>query len=335
MLTGLTGRAMAAEPLTPIRIAYSAPASCPDALTLVAHVQARTARARVALPDETALELAVRVDKTKGLFRGRLVVGASTEAARQEREVTDASCDELIEALGFFVALAVDGRAKSEAPPPMPAPTPAPMQAQPEIEPLAAVIPAPPTPTRSPDRVAEQRHESPWHFGGGAGPALVFGVAPETAIASRFFVDVSRERAGDSIVAPFVSVGAVSTATSSDSTPLGDTALRWQSLVATLSPVAVPLFTNAELRPCAVLEVGRLRGEGIGITNARRTEADWVGIGLSGQFELRLLPRLFVALEVGASVPVVRPRFEYSSGVTAFRPAELGGRMSLSFAARL
>jgi hypothetical protein len=59
------------------------------------------------------------------------------------------------------------------------------------------------------------------------------------------------------------------------------------------------------------------------------------GIGLSGHFEVAILPNLFLELEVGAEAPIVRPRFYYSSGVTAFRPAEVGGRMSLTFAVRL
>lgn len=291
--------------------------------------------ARVALPNETALELAVRVEMKNGLFRGRLVVAASSEDARQEREVTDASCDEVIEALGFFIALAVDGRRKTEIAGSVPTPAPAPMEPAPETAPQPPSVPSPPTPPISHDRRAEQSYGNPWRFGGGAGAALVSGVAPEVVLGSRLFVEVSRERLRDSIVAPFVSVGAISTATATDRAPLGATALRWQALVGTFSPVAIPLFTGAELRPCVVVEVGRSRGEGIDVANPRRTEAEWMGVGLAGHLELRLVPHLFVEVEVGASAAILRPKFEYSSGVTAFRPAELGARMSLGFAVRL
>jgi hypothetical protein len=152
---------------------------------------------------------------------------------------------------------------------------------------------------------------------------------------ARFFVDVSRERGGDSLVAPFLSVGAVSTATGTDHTPLGGTALRWQALVGALGPLAIPLFTRAVFRPCAVFEAGRVRGEGIDVANARRTDAAWIGLGVAGHLEVVIVPNLLIELEVGASAPIVWPRFDYSSGATAYRPAELGGRGSLGFAFRL
>jgi hypothetical protein len=336
-----SGRATATEPLTPIRIAYSAPASCPDALGLFAHVQARTARARVALPNEKALELAVRVEETNRRFRGRLVVAASSKGPRQEREVTDASCDELIEALGFFIALAVDVHAKTSASTtPLPPPPPAATPAESKTEPPPSSVSLPPMPARAAATGPEERHSDPnhrgvWQFGGGAGAMLVGGIAPKALLGTRVFVDVSRERSGDSILTPFVSVGAISTATGIDYTPLGGSALRWQALIGTVCPLALPLFSTAVFRPCSMLEVGRLRGEGLNVKNARRTEAEWVGIGLSGRLELAILSNLFIELEVGGSTPILRPRFDYSSGVTSFIPAVLGGRTSLTFAVRL
>lgn len=346
----LSDRATAAEPEIPIRIEYSAPASCPDEQVLFAHVQGRTARARAAGPNETARELAVRVDETNRRFRGRLLVAGSSEGVRQTREVTDTSCDELIEALGFFIALSIDPRAT--APPSMtsavPTPSLAPRATDPESEnalPLTLSVPLLPSPASTlalGESTTVETHrsrssierEGPWHFGVGAGAALVSGIAPKFLLGSRAFVDVSH-RTGDSIFAPLVSLGAISTATGTDSTTLGAIALRWQALIGTLCPVELPLSTVAVFRPCSLLEAGRLRGEGLEIQNARRTEGEWFALGLSGRLSLRVWSALSLELELGGSAPILWPRFRYSTGATAFDVAALGARTSLTLALRL
>lgn len=350
-------RATAEEPATPVRIEYSAPASCPDGQVLFAHVLARTARARAAGPNETARELAVRVNATKGRFFGRLLVPATSEGVGQAREVTDESCDELVEALGFFIALSIDPHATalpSTTLQPSP-PSPAPMASDPESEPESEDAPAPPTsvpPPPSPvvastvvssTNVERQSPRSrpwiepkgPWHFGVGAGAALVGGLAPKVLLGSRGFIDVSRERTGDSVFAPFFSVGAISTATATDITPLGGIALRWQALVGTACPVEVALSSIAVFRPCSLLEAGHLRGEGIHIRNARRTEGEWVALGLSGRLSLTVWSALFLELELGGSAPILWPQFRYTTGVTAFDTAALGARTSVTLALRL
>ena len=349
----LSHRATAAEPAIPIRIEYSAPASCPDGKGLFAHVQARTARARAADPNETARELSVRVDETNGRFRGRLLVAASSEGAPQAREVTDASCDELIEALGFFIALSIDPHATAAPSTTTPTPTAvaatdsdrAGVQGRPSSSTvLSPFLPPSPVSTSSvaastsvePDRSRSRiERKGPWHFGVGAGATLVSGLAPKVLLGSRVVVDVSHERISDSVFTPFVSLGAISTATGVDSTALGGIALRWQALIGTMCPLELPLFTLAVFRPCSLLEAGRLRGEGIDIRNARRTEAEWFAVGLSGRLELMVWSALFLELEVGGSAPVSRPGFRYSSGVTAFDTAALGARTSLTLALRL
>jgi hypothetical protein len=346
-------RATAAEPVIPIRIEYSAPASCPDKQVLFTHVLARTALARAAAPNEAARELTVRVDATNGRFRGRLLVPARAEDASQARELTDPSCDELIEALGFFIALSIDPHATASpsTTPAAPAASAAPRASEPESEntpnPSSSVPPparaassatmAPSTsvePHRSGPRPGSKR-ERPWHFGLGAGAALVGGVAPKVLLGSRAYVDVSRERARDSVVAPFVSLGATSTTTAIANSALGGIALRWQALTGMVCPVELPISMAAVFRPCSLLEAGLLRGDGVQIQNARRTEGEWIALGLSGRLSLMVWSALFLELEVGGSVPVLWPRFRYNTGVTAFDTAPLGVRTGLTLVLRL
>ncbi|MBN9159944.1 MAG: hypothetical protein J0I07_03185 [Myxococcales bacterium] len=357
-------RATAEEPATPVRIAYSAPPSCPDGQVLFAHVLARTARARAAAPNETARELAVRVNATKGRFFGRLLVPATSEGVGQAREVMDESCDELVEALGFFIALSIDPHATalpSTTVPPA-APSPAPAASEPESEPKSEDASDPPPPTSVPPtsvppppspaatstvtsstKVEPQpprsrpwiERKGPWHFGFGAGATLVGGLAPKVLVGSRGFIDLSREPTGDSVFAPFFSVGAISTATATDITPLGGIAIRWQALVGTACPVEVALSSIAVFRPCSSLEAGQLRGEGIHIRNARRTEGEWVAVGLSGRLSLTVWSALFLEVELGGSAPILWPQFRYTTGMTAFDTAALGARTSLTLALRL
>lgn len=358
-LTLHSERALAEEPATAVRIEYSAPASCPDGQVLFAHVLARTARARAAGPNETARELAVRVNATNGRFFGRLLVPATSEGVGQAREVTDASCDELVEALGFFIALSIDPHATALPSTTIPPPTPSlatesESESAPESAPESEPRPAPPPPSPAstststlvsstsveppPFRSRSQpwiERAGPWHFGIGAGAALVSGLAPKVLLGSRGFVDVSRERIGDSVFAPFVSLGAISTATGTDITPLGGIALRWQALVGTACPVELAISTVAVFRPCSLLEAGHLRGEGIDIRNARRTEGEWIALGLSGRLSLTVWSALFLELELGGSAPILWPRFRYTTGLTAFDTAALGTRTSLTLALRL
>ena len=352
----LAGNATAEEPATPIRIAYSAPASCPDVDVLVAHVLARTARARVAAPSEAARELAVQVDERKGGFGGRLLVPATSEGSATARELTDPSCDELIEALGFFIALSIDPHASASPSTPLPAaslaaPAPEPRRessAEPSRTSPGPALPSrSPTAAASPSAPAEPRRAGvrsgswidragPWHFGVGAGAALVGGVAPNVLLGSRGFVDVSWQRSRDSVFAPLLSLGAVSTATGIETTALGGIALRLQALTGTVCPVELPIAAIAVLRPCSLLEAGRVRGEGLEIQNARRTEGDWVALGLSGRLSVRVWSALFLELELGGAAPVVWPRFRYNNtGATAFDTAALGGRTSLTLALHL
>ncbi len=138
-----------------------------------------------------------------------------------------------------------------------------------------------------------------------------------------------------SIFAPAVALAGTSTLTSTSASPLGALALRWQAIDASFCPVALPIASGATVRPCTGLEVGSLRGEGVAIDNARRNDAPWVALALSGQIDIALWSRLALVIDVGAASPFTRSRFSYSSGTTAFETPVVGGRFGLTLALRL
>lgn len=335
----------------PVRVDYAAPAVCPDRDALLAHVRARTASIRVANATESALELVVRVEAIGGQFRGRLVLAPSSgNLLLQEREIVDAKCDDLIEALGFFIALSIDAKSTSDSgaasePPAAGTPAPEPVPAPPaSAEPSAPVAEAPPSrnaPGPPSERVQSDVEPpqgaaagpSRWHLGGGAGAALVGGVSRRAQLASRFAFELVRDVPANGIaLSPSFSVAAMSTATTTESSALGAIALRWQALVGTACPLALTISGVASVRPCAFVEAGRLRGEGVGISAARRNDAEWIAVGLSGRLDVEIAPKLFLEVDVGAASPLVRPRFSYASGTVAFDTPASGGRVGLTLA---
>jgi hypothetical protein len=92
----------------PIRIAYHAPARCPNEGQFLGEVFARTALARNAAEGETAREFAVDIaDRSDGSLSGSLEIHA-TNGPVSHRDMTATRCDELVSALALMVALAVD-----------------------------------------------------------------------------------------------------------------------------------------------------------------------------------------------------------------------------------
>ena len=344
----------AAEPVA-VHIDYSVPNGCPSLGRLVHHVEERTNRARLAGPEEEARKLVVRVERVRDGFRGRLVV--PTAGAAQHRQVTDASCEEVIEALGFFIALAIDPNASmstrppASEPPPPPESTPAPDRGPSEIsEPATTAtaqtyappkVPSPeppppelPSPPSSNNPSTHARTNAPsrvrsWSLGGGAGAAIVSGVAPELLVGSRALLELSLYPQGPAFLSPSVAIAGTSTTTSMLDSQRGSLALRWRTLSAIVCPVALRAAKPISFRPCTSLEAGNLRAEGVAIPNARRNDAPWWALGLSMQLNVAVWRTLELAGEVGASAPFQRSTFRYSSGEIVFRTPPLGARFGL------
>ena len=91
------------------------------------------------------------------------------------------------------------------------------------------------------------------------------------------------------------------------------------------------------VRPCAGLEIGSLRGEGVAIDNARRNDALSVALALalSGQTDIALWSRLALVIDVGTASPFTRSPLSYSFGTPAFETPAVGGRFGLTLALRL
>src|SRR5690606_32168893 len=127
----------------PVSLRYQAPEACPPESVFRAGVDGRTAQA--AWQDEdgeevTSLEVEVSIEDDGA--RGRLVVREPGRAPAAPREVRDATCDTVVDALALVAALAIDPKAslaptlrpvppppvRKPAPPPKPPPSPEPAE---------------------------------------------------------------------------------------------------------------------------------------------------------------------------------------------------------------
>ena len=363
----LFGASAAATETTPIRVDYSAPDDCPGRDALVRHILGRTNRARIAGSSEEGRELQVRVARSGSRFHGRLVV----PSLNQERQVDDAKCEEVVEALGFFIALIIDPSAGSSSPPvgagptateePPPSADAAIAQEPPSTQAPSSSVPSPASSSPSPssssepppsstessfessapmpgERSARSIEEPSWRFGGGVGAAAVSGVAHGTVIGSRVLIELAktptRPPHEDTLFAPSFAIAGTSTSTSTIDSSRGSLALRWQSLGASFCPIGLSLPAHLSLRPCTALEVGRVRADGIAMPNARRNDAPWVALGLVAQMEMTVWSKLALRAERGAASPFTRSRFNYSSGEVVHATPILGARAAVTLVLR-
>ncbi|HTJ46803.1 MAG TPA: hypothetical protein VL463_32090 [Kofleriaceae bacterium] len=114
-VVGLAARAHA----EPIRIAYDAPAGCPDAAAFEASVRER--EPSVPIDPSAARTFEVRVTAGADGF-----VGALTTPDAKTSQIDAPRCDDLVLALAFMTALAIGTDAHDHAAPPPPPPRPPP-----------------------------------------------------------------------------------------------------------------------------------------------------------------------------------------------------------------
>jgi hypothetical protein len=80
--------------------------------------------------------------------------------------------------------------------------------------------------------------------------------------------------------------------------------------------------------PCARIELGRLSGAPIGIDSGRPGGARTQAVALGGQLRFRVIPPVWLMLDVGAEWIERRPSFVVSDYGPLFQPARFGVRSS-------
>jgi hypothetical protein len=260
----------------PVHLVYQAPDGCPDQAAFEASVRERAAGAVLAADAPRTFTIAVT--PTPDGFTGTL----TTPDARTSH-VDATRCDDLVLALAFMTALAIEPG--GSAPPAPPPPTP----------------PAPPPPPAPVDRGAPR-----WHVAAMIAPELDLGVTPRTLPAGSLEGRYARAGLGHA------DLGVV-LGRDTASTKVGDARFTW--LIARASACWTPLDHAFEVDACVHLEGGMLEAQGVDVIRAQDLRRSWFAAGVHAGARWNLGASIFAELRAGASVPFVRDRFYFVPNV--------------------
>lgn len=323
--------ARAAPAVEPVSLVYEAPPACPGSAELFREITRRTGRARAARDGERARTLHVTIVRIAGALIGHLRIEESG-ALSGAREVRGETCSEVVEALGFVAALAVDPEAQFAS------------TSRPGVSPEASVAHAePPVPSTAVDAVApeagatsdvassgdpasvppssmlrtEPRDVASEHDGDSPSSRtrFSFGVQGEGAaladvvLGVRLFGDLQLDLPGRRILAPAVRliVARTSAVAPPETNDLAE--LQWTQAAVEGCPLLFDLAHYVVLRPCAGVSAGVVEAESSGVRNARSRTRPWMSIEMHGRAVWSPVPALAFELEAGAVAPVVRETF--------------------------
>jgi hypothetical protein len=230
------------------------------------------------------------------------LVGA-TRAPEPARSVAGATCEEVLEALTFVAALALERWAAEET-----ASAPASSEVSPE--------PVPPITNREERRVqlgvvAFVLWQS----------QLTPGRAYQPGLALRLSWAASAWQ-------PLFLVGAYSGGTRQSRFSDGASARleHWSSQLVGC-PWRFPSRGSVALRPCLEIDVGRSSGEGFDVVGPTRRSAAWFSAGAQLRAELELWDRLELAASVDGILPLLRARFLFIPEAVAYETPSFGLRV--------
>lgn len=308
------------------RLAYEAPANCPDRTAFSVAVRANSARIRHALAGESAVSVEADVSHMGSSFIGVLEI-RHPDGTRTTRTVEGASCTEAVEAMALIVTLTLDPDAEQPEPP---APEPAedtasrtsesPTQ-KPDDPPASAGDPPASTGTlpeafveedasvdESPGRARKDASPHTWQLRPGAGIGVVYGNGP----------GVSPEYNASLGYAPhsgYLAPLATLSAHFADSPREGTRFTRWSGRLAACPAAAAT--DSVALRPCLFVGFGLFR-EAYG--NASAT-APWLELGGKFRGEATVLGPVILGAEVGSALLLMGDTRGIPGGVSDDGPA--------------
>lgn len=321
-----TIRSVRADDLVPVQLEYAGPAGCPDADAFTREVLARAPRARLAANAERARALVARVKPAGAHGYDGVLVVRDTGAAATERAVHAPSCDELVTALAVIAAMVIDPiTAKTGAIDAGSAAAEAAADAGPSVPPVAPDAGAPPSPGPLEPPAPQPRESAQdagpsndrWNVSAGAGGGAIGGSAPTLLFSVPLFFEVARS--GNGVVEPALRLRFERTATASTE----DGAFSRTGGAADLCPIALH-GRSLRAQPCARLELAALYAKGRDVEPVRSDLRPWFAFGPIARARLELVAPLFLELEGGLLVAVVRDRFFVEPGTLVYRAPLVG-----------
>jgi hypothetical protein len=282
-----------------VRFQFAAPAECPDAAVFTARVRERTARGRLAEPGELARTFNVQVTAASSGFSGQIEF-LDDNGAPVNRRLSGEQCDAVVSSLALITALALDATLREPEPPSEPAaptppsanPPPSPPPAPPKSEPKAPP-PRPPAPKSLRVRMG---------FGGAYGTSLR---GPDRFLLAQQGSLIAQLEWGNGLalrVAAYLDQQELTV----DAGRVAD--LRILGVESSVCPLQLRSESFA-LYPCAVVDLGSLRGEGRLGDNLATANGDtifWASVGaeVRGLVESATLP-IWLELRAGVGFPLV------------------------------
>lgn len=303
----------AAEPGGETSARYTAPAECADHATWQSSLRARLPPL---LQTHPLLEtLSVHVKKVqhagKAAYEGELrAIDGAPETARTLR---GASCEEVLDALGFIGALGLERAARIDVT--AGRSDPEPPRADRARSPAGDVRldAAPATPSTAPG--AEL---------GATGYALFQGgLVPGSTLALGAALELSWQPHGWQ---PWLQLGVYIALPEERAAAGGSVRFEHWSTHAVACPWRFPASGALGVRPCLELDLGQTSGEGRGVSEATRRSAPWISTGAQLRAGIVLWRRLELGAGLAGVVPVWHSRFYLRPDETRFETPIVGYR---------
>jgi hypothetical protein len=315
-LAPLVSSLLVAGPVAASELSWSGPAECGQGEQLGFQLQQALG---APLEQVGHLQLQVHVEQLQPDARAVLRIAESTHSTSdgvKKRLLTAPDCAALVDTLAVAIALAVEASVPAVSPPAAAAPAPAAPVPSPTSEADAEPVQAPKPGQRLVPRVTAL-------LAGDVGslPAPALGLSLGAALDSRFW---QVELLGTLWLEQQPSL-------------VGDTRFGAELSLATGALLGCALPGGAASQEsalavslCGGLELGRLAGEGTGISRPRQRQALWLAPGLHAGLSWQL-PRtqLRLVARAGAVLPLERRELVLDDLGTVHQPANLAARAAL------
>jgi hypothetical protein len=302
-----SGRARGQASSAPIQLEYKVSESCPNEPAFVARLHARMAGFRRGDATESPKRVRIWVDSSGEASLGRLsIVEPSGETTT--REVAGPTCEQVIDALAFVVALAFDASAFSVP--------------QPSLE-----TPKPSAPATAPEGALPVRSDTRWQVSA-AGHAGMTGAAPVgLELSVPVFVELENQPLPDAHGwARSARIGFERGFGASVEIPQGTAGFTW-----TLGrlDLCAARFLAPELTvgPCLGVDVGEIGAVG-SIAHPRQASPFWLAFGglVRGRWQVRR--PVFLEVDAGVVLPVFRYTFVFDPQTPLYTVPPVGARLS-------
>ncbi|RYZ05833.1 MAG: hypothetical protein EOO73_18140 [Myxococcales bacterium] len=283
----------------PVRLELTAPSGCSSLRELLAAIQRRNGRVRLASDREPAVALHVILrSEEQGGASGELTV-RTKQGESSARSVTGSSCEAVVDALALTAALSLGSYEFS--PPPLTAPS-------------GPVPPASSTPVSQPSAArgtADAGAASPsaparWQWQAGAQASLGQMVAPHLQAGGALLGRARWERQRPLSPSFTLSLGHSRNELFESSRHAG-VALTGVSLSG--CPVSLWLGTAVRLEPCLTASAAELKASGRDLPAAASVSRSWWGAGALARVSVSAWSGLSLEVEGGALVPLIERRF--------------------------